>query len=1105
MSDIILRPDRWVPGRAWASRPAQAGEYLLPSIFATVACASLPRSRKDFTLLKRGRVALFVLCLFAAMFANPITIIWLRETDTLSALEIPFHLPHLFILLFAMLPTALVGAQISAGPALVTGLVLSNTKAFVAPVYLSEALFWTFLSYIVGWLLHQHCDGALPALVCQPWIGMTLATALSPPLLFLVVFSHVVITGLAGVDHAVNLVSTSTGPLPTQTGLAALLLHAIHSLFPHVRPAQTMAPHSSPQCNLRRQLLTGIILLGWLADFTFVMATAKLSLHLAVRTTVDGMEQAASSAAEGVTSFIQVGQEFLTACARREELQATDDRAKVERTLKEVMNPGGFFSTLILFDQQDISIAAHRSSENSPVPPETALLMRSLETDFLQVSPIHHTEYGKPFVPFTVPPRPENTGPTGALLGRTRPDVNPIPTQTQRGLSSGVSGESFILDESGRIVSHRQMERLATEWHVDTTRPPLVATALKRAYESRDLAKNTPEIVYYLPCPDYPWAVVIRAPYSLVLTQAAQIAVPLIILICALIGAFVLGLSLVAIRRFIQPLASLLAAAERIANGNLDQPVHITGLGKATQLGRALEHIRVRFKWHLEDLNFLLQISQSASATLDLSRGLSYILEGVLRATTACVARVVLLDAEGRVQNVFARGSPREGLDVLDRMFAASRRLLEPLVLENVEQAHALLGTRLLETTPLQAALIVPIRVRGQASAVLWLGYSDPHPQDASEIQFISGLAGQVAVLLENTRRFQVVEDQCRHLAAILESTSDPILAIDANGRILLFNPSAERTFGLPAQAVVGKPIDEAPFDNFLRETFTHMLSAREDMAREIPLPDGRTLLANSSLVIGPNGEQFGHVVIMRDITSLKQLEQMKSEFVATVSQDLRAPLTFIRGYAAMLPMVGTLNEQQREYLHRILHGVEQMTELVNNLLDLDRIEAGMGIERAPCHLGPLLAGVVESLRTRAASKNLTLRLEPADRIALVTGDAALLKQALANVVDNTIKHTPPGGKVTVGVFVHDDQAVIYVTGSSTAITPNESARMLDESYRARQQESTQIPGTGLSLAIVKSIVERHKGRVWIKSDPNLGSTFYIALPLRSETSGTNE
>ncbi|MBE9507907.1 MAG: HAMP domain-containing histidine kinase, partial [Chloroflexi bacterium] len=153
-------------------------------------------------------------------------------------------------------------------------------------------------------------------------------------------------------------------------------------------------------------------------------------------------------------------------------------------------------------------------------------------------------------------------------------------------------------------------------------------------------------------------------------------------------------------------------------------------------------------------------------------------------------------------------------------------------------------------------------------------------------------------------------------------------------------------------------------------------------------------------------------------------------------------------------------------------------------------------LERKPCHLGTVLVEAVDGMRARATANGLTLRLEPAEGVPLVAGDAALLRQAITNLVDNAIKYTPSGGIVTVGLSVRDEQVMVSVTDTGIGIAPDDQVRLFEKFYRIRRRDTMGIPGTGLGLAIVKSIIERHSGKVWVDSELDKGSTFYISLPL---------
>jgi two-component system, OmpR family, phosphate regulon sensor histidine kinase PhoR len=213
----------------------------------------------------------------------------------------------------------------------------------------------------------------------------------------------------------------------------------------------------------------------------------------------------------------------------------------------------------------------------------------------------------------------------------------------------------------------------------------------------------------------------------------------------------------------------------------------------------------------------------------------------------------------------------------------------------------------------------------------------------------------------------------------------------------------------------------------------------------------------------------------------------------------LRSPLTLMRGYATMLEMVGELNEKQADYVRKMVSGVESMTKLVSNLLDLGRIEAGVDLQVEVVPVQDLVERVTGALQLQATQKRVTLVTEIQQGVSMIEADQALLQQALHNLVDNAIKFTEPGKKVTVRVSPSVDSLIFAVEDTGIGIAPVDIPRLFEKFYRVTQQGEKKQSGSGLGLAIVKSIVERHGGKVWVESLLGKGSTFYMSIPLRQK------
>jgi len=221
------------------------------------------------------------------------------------------------------------------------------------------------------------------------------------------------------------------------------------------------------------------------------------------------------------------------------------------------------------------------------------------------------------------------------------------------------------------------------------------------------------------------------------------------------------------------------------------------------------------------------------------------------------------------------------------------------------------------------------------------------------------------------------------------------------------------------------------------------------------------------------------------------------------VSHDLRSPLTLMRGYATMLEMAGSLNEQQKNYARMIVQGVDNMAKLVTNLLDLGRIDFGVGLQVESIPVLDILERVTGGLQIQAKEKNISIGVElPRDLPHAIEADQALLHQALYNLVENAIKYTPEGGAVTIHLQALPSAVIFAVEDSGIGISEQDQKRLFEKFFRGTNREALMQRGTGLGLAIVKSIAERHGGRTWVDSEPGRGSIFFLQIPLL-QTTGT--
>jgi PAS domain S-box-containing protein len=402
------------------------------------------------------------------------------------------------------------------------------------------------------------------------------------------------------------------------------------------------------------------------------------------------------------------------------------------------------------------------------------------------------------------------------------------------------------------------------------------------------------------------------------------------------------------------------------------------------------------------------------------------------------------------------------------------------------------------------AELTVPLEAGGEILGVLDV-QGDSHGGLAEEdIPLLSILASHIAVALVNAQLFKTVEQERGRLAAILTGTADAIVATDADLRITLLNPAAERAFGVSFDQARGRPLGEAlPYEELTQAFVRSREVDGPSGPSELPLPDGRTLFCTvSPVAAGPKGAG-GWVSVLQDITTLKELDRMKSEFVSTVSHDLRSPLSVIRGYAEMLSHQ-TAGDVQ-EYAARIKTSSEQMSELITDLLDLGKIEAGVGEVRGSCQMEELVRAAVDTASFQAELRQIGLTSTVPDTLPPVLGDRGLLRQVLSNLISNALKYTLAGGSVAVRAWEDKGRVCVDVRDTGVGVPRQALPRLFEKFYRVPRPETEHIPGTGLGLAIVKAIVEGHGGQLWVESEVGEGSTFGFCLPQYEEAPSQGE
>ena len=333
-------------------------------------------------------------------------------------------------------------------------------------------------------------------------------------------------------------------------------------------------------------------------------------------------------------------------------------------------------------------------------------------------------------------------------------------------------------------------------------------------------------------------------------------------------------------------------------------------------------------------------------------------------------------------------------------------------------------------------------------------------------------------------------------LEAVLDGMAEGVLVTDRSGRVSRTNPALRRIFGLE-RPVTGRSLGEALRSPGVAEAFEELTDGRT-VSREIQVtwPTERTLTIHA--VALPDG---GAVAVFHDITSLKRVETVRRDFVSNVSHELRTPLTALSGYAEALSEAGLSAEEARQHATVIRRHVERLAALVSDLLELARLEeSGFAPHRERFPAGDLLRELAREWGPKAEEGGMTLAVASGSDLPL-DGDRGLLRQALANLVENAVKYCREGDRIEVSARSTVDGVELVVSDTGPGIPYEDQARVFERFYRVDKGRSREQGGTGLGLSIVKHAAEAHGGTATLESRPGAGATFRIFVPSRQDGS----
>jgi two-component system phosphate regulon sensor histidine kinase PhoR len=521
-------------------------------------------------------------------------------------------------------------------------------------------------------------------------------------------------------------------------------------------------------------------------------------------------------------------------------------------------------------------------------------------------------------------------------------------------------------------------------------------------------------------------------------------------------------------------------------------------------------------KRRIDQLAAINTVAATVSQSLDLDRTLETALTTVLSIVGAEAGGISLIDEEAaevvlRAQRGWVHDFVTQPMRIPLGRGASGRVILtNDVVVYNNLLGNEEWAVPSFSEEHFRSIAMAPMHARGKIIGILSIMSYRPNSFDDEIITVLRAIADTVGVALDNARLYETSVEHEQRLRAIVESTADGIIATDQNGRIHLLNHAAETMFNVKARNLVGTPLREAPIPGSVRDSLLFALSSRaeEHKSFEVTLENERIVSVMVSPVyvesqVEQSREADGWVIVLQDVTHLREAEIERARFMQAAAHDMRNPLGATRNSIMLLDSVlKTDDPTTRELIQIAISGANRLQDLIDDLLHLEHIQSGYGFNRTEVDIAELIREINPEVKLMMEDKSLNYTINLEADIPRLHADRRWISRALLNYLSNAAKYTPEGGSVELRIFVKDQALHIEVTDSGPGISAEAQSRLFERFYRAEATKN--LPGTGLGLAIVKSVAEAHGGSTYVRSREGQGSTFGMTLPLAQPAAAKN-
>jgi len=837
--------------------------------------------------------------------------------------------------------------------------------------------------------------------------------------------------------------------------------------------------------------------------FTFAITTLLVLLLVSLaalwfanensarRVLIKLLMETSAEAATGLPTLITSGRSLLSEISDHDSL-TTDSPVALELLLNETISTKNFFEEIFLLDLEGGVLVSYPQSTSVPKIESVniyTIIKQLLSDGFTEIFITNSGSYEQAVELNFFSGVKNQSGDTLRILwGRTGLMSNPFANVFSNEFAEleQQGGTIQIIDEEGFHLYHSDTNRVMTEY-LDTV-------FITPTFIERVSSDGQAMMQYFQPINELGWAVVTSLPVYAQHVMVWESIYPMVlfgfstVLVVLLIGLF-------SFSSVVNQINNVKTGLEAVSNGKYDIKINPKRtLGEIGQLTNSYNQMVGSLIHRMQKQSDILSISERLSNQDNLDAIMQVTMKAALAHGVSSV-RIILESSPEKIKSNysghrFGMGELNEEFTGLDEQILDRVRSDGLLLLCDFKKHNTLNWSGSIPTPA--SILAVPLQWQANWIGVLWVTYQNLRFPDNEEVAFFKSLTQKTAMSISTISTLVNAVGLHQQFESLLDGLPDAVFITDRVGNLVYHNEPSKELFALNDPELLG-----TPFSSLIEggKILAVLGDSDHDLGpKEIRFDNGK-IFKVFEYDLGNEGQKIGKAILVSDVSHQKAQESLKTEFVTTVSHELRSPLALMQGYAKILQLTGNLNKQQDDYINNIVDGIEEMKDLVKKLLDLGHLESGVSLDITTFFAADLIKKVLDSVDAQAKQKNIQVSYQSPESSLSIDADRTFLNLALKNLLENAIKFTKMGGEVSVNVRTNVNDVVFIVKDNGIGIAPLDQRHLFEKFHRGLAQVGVDQKGSGLGLAIVKSIAERHGGKVWLESQLGKGSIFNFQIP----------